>query len=505
MTARTAVVVDDVDDWPLSFPGVEVVSAREYLTAQPWAEARGVRVYNLCRSYRYQKSGYYVSLLAAARKHRPFPGLHTVLEMRNRTIVRTADDELDELVQKSLARIKSDRFALSIYFGHNLSSSYDRLSARLFQMFPAPVLRAHFARGDERWRLTSVGPISTRDLPESHHAFIEQAAADYFSKPRYRKRVKRAPRYQLAVLRDPAEVLAPSDPRALKRFERAAEREGFGVELITKDDYGRLAEFDALFIRETTAINHHTFRFAQRAAVEGLPVIDDPLSILRCTNKVFLQEALEEADVPTPRTFITDNADADEIERRVGFPCVLKYPDSSFSQGVLKCSDADDVRAHGTAILEQSDLLLAQEFLPSDFDWRIGVLAGEALYACRYHMVKGHWQVVRKTGDKAPPRAPDAAPEAKKPSKYRYGKVEPVELSHVPRRVLKIAVKAAKAMGDSLYGVDLKQVGRRIVVMEVNDNPNLDAGCEDAVLGDELYARIARVLLRRIEATKERS
>jgi glutathione synthase/RimK-type ligase-like ATP-grasp enzyme len=495
MTSRNAVVVDDADDWPSNLPGVEVVSARAYLTDPAWAAMRGVRVYNLCRSYRYQKSGYYVSLLAAARKHRPFPGLLTVLEMRNRTIVRTADDELDELVQKSLARIRSKRFELSIYFGRNLSASYDRLAARLFQTFPAPLLRAHFARGEERWRLTSVGPISTRDVPESHHAFLEQAAAEYFSRPRFRPRRRKAPRYQLAVLQDPAEVLAPSDPRALKRFERAAEREGFGVEMITRDDYGRLAEFDALFIRETTAINHHTFRFAQRAAVEGLAVIDDPLSILRCTNKVYLQEALEQADVPTPRTWITDSPDPGEIERRVGLPCVLKYPDSSFSQGVVRCTDADDVRAHGVAILERSDLLLAQEFLPSDFDWRVGVLAGEALYACRYHMVRGHWQVVRKS----------AAADAGAKAHFRYGRVEPVALEEVPRRVLRIAVRSAKAMGDSLYGVDLKQIGRRIVVMEVNDNPNLDAGCEDAILGDELYARIARVLLRRIEANKERS
>ena len=489
---RNAVVVDDPEDWPSLVPGVEVVSARAYLADPEWAAARNVRVYNLCRSYRYQKSGYYVSLLAAARKHRPFPGLMTVLDMRNRTIVRTADDELDELVQRSLARIRSERFELSIYFGKNLSKAYDRLASRLFQTFPAPLLRAQFVRGEERWRLSSVGPISTRHVPESHRAFLEQAAAEYFSRPHLRARTRKQPRFQLAVLHDPLEVLAPSDPRALRRFERAAEREGFGVEMITREDYGRLAEFDALFIRETTAINHHTFRFAQRAAVEGLAVIDDPLSILRCTNKVYLHEALEQADVPMPRTFVTDHLDAAEVEREVGLPCVLKYPDSSFSQGVLRCSDATELRAHGEAILERSDLLLAQEFLPSDFDWRVGVLAGDALYACRYHMVKGHWQVVQRTGSTIANR-------------YRYGKVEPVALDLVPKRVLAIAVRAARAMGDSLYGVDLKQVADRTVVMEVNDNPNLDAGCEDAILGDELYARIARVLLRRVEATKERS
>ena len=61
------------------------------------------------------------------------------------------------------------------------------------------------------------------------------------------------------------------------------------------------AEFDALFIRETTLVNHHTYRFARRAASEGLVVIDDPESILKCTNKVFLAELLSRHKMPMPQ------------------------------------------------------------------------------------------------------------------------------------------------------------------------------------------------------------
>ena len=60
-----------------------------------------------------------------------------------------------------------------------------------------------------------------------------------------------------------------------------------------------------------------------------------------------------------------------------------------------------------------------------------------------------------------------------------------------------------KLMGNGLYGVDLKQVGRRCVVIEVNDNPNIDSGFEDKILGDELYRRIMRGFLRRVERKKE--
>lgn len=482
---RTIVVVSRASDWPIEVPGVEVVLARDYLVDAAWTKERGVRLYNLCRSFRYQSEGYYVSLLAAARRHRPFPSLMTALDMKSRALLRTADEDLDAVVQKSLAGISAERFELSIYFGKNLAKRHARLARGLFSQFPAPLLRAVFHRGD-RWQLTSITPIGFRDVPPQHEAFLGEAARDWFSRPRYQAPRSKPPRYHLAILHDPEEELAPSDPKALARFRAAAETVGFGVEMLVRDDYARLSEFDALFIRETTYVNRHTFRFAQRAESEGLVVIDDPQSILRCTNKVFQAEVFELSKVPTPKTWITDKIDAEEIERRVGLPCVLKSPDSAFSQGVVKCRDRAELEELGAKAFEETDLLLVQEFTPSDFDWRIGVFAGEALYACRYLMARGHWQIIKKT---------DAG-------NYRYGKTEPVPLDEVPPKVVEIALRAARAIGDGLYGVDLKQIGKRVVVTEVNDNPNIDAGSEDAILKQELYLRIMRGFLERVEATK---
>ena len=63
-------------------------------------------------------------------------------------------------------------------------------------------------------------------------------------------------------------------------------------------------------------------------------------------------------------------------------------------------------------------------------------------------------------------------------------------------------MRAANLIGDGLYGVDLKEVDGRCFVMEVNDNPNIDAGNEDAVHGDALYRDVLGVFRRRI---RERS
>ena len=71
-----------------------------------------------------------------------------------------------------------------------------------------------------------------------------------------------------------------------------------------------------------------------------------------------------------------------------------------------------------------------------------------------------------------------------------------------PTRAVRLALKAANLIGKGLYGVDVKQSGGKFYVIEVNDNPNIEAGCEDAVLKEELYRRIMEVFLRRVQHVK---
>ena len=78
----------------------------------------------------------------------------------------------------------------------------------------------------------------------------------------------------LAILVNPKEKAPPSNEGALKKFEEAAKKLCCYVDFITRDDYNRIGEYDAMFIRETTSVNHYTYRFARRGEAEGLAVID---------------------------------------------------------------------------------------------------------------------------------------------------------------------------------------------------------------------------------------
>jgi glutathione synthase/RimK-type ligase-like ATP-grasp enzyme len=494
------IVVNNPERWPMSTPGVQVVSARSYVSDRRYADLRGAKIFNLCKSYKYQSIGYYVSLLAEARGHRPLPSITTIQDLKSASMVRLAGDDLEELVQHSLKRLHTESFTLSIYFGRNIARRYDRLALHIFNMFPAPLLRAHFEReparpgetgengkpGVARWRLVGVQAISSNDIPPEHLEFVVQGAQEYFAGKRRVAR-KAAARYDLAILFERDAPSKPSTNKTIDKFIRAAKDLGIEAEIIGKDDYGRLAEFDGLFIRETTAVNHHTYRFSRRATAEGLVVIDDPESIVRCSNKVFLAEAMEQNHIRAPRTLIVHRDNIEDIPLYVGFPCVLKQPDSAFSLGVIRVDEPSELEAKAEQFLSKSDLVIAQEFLPSSFDWRVGVLDRKILFVCKYHMVKGHWQIAvtdKKTGERD------------------YGKVESVPIHEAPAFVVRAGLRAAQQIGDGLYGVDVKQIGNKAYVIEVNDNPNVDAGYEDQVLGDELYTRIMRVFLERMEARR---
>lgn len=482
---QSIVVINKPKDWKFHIQDVEVVSAKSYLTDARYAEISNLRVYNLCQSYRYQGLGYYVSLLAEARGHRSFPNITTIQDLKSQSIVRIISDELDRRIQRSLARIRSLTFDLNIYFGKSVAKQHEQLSKQLYNLFPAPLLKVIFTWHEEqkKWLLQNIFPLPLSQIPELHKPYLVEFAREYFGRKRIHSAFSSKLLYDLAILVNPEEKAAPSDRKALNKFIQAAEDAGMRAKLITKNDYSRIPEFDALFIRETTSVNHHTYRFARRASAENLVVMDDPVSIVRCANKVYMAEVMRKANVPTPKTVIVHKKNVDQLVSELGLPYVLKQPDGSFSSGVLKVKDQLDLDESLNRLLNQSDLIIAQEYVPTEFDWRIGILNKTPLYACKYYMAKNHWQINQWHAN----------------GSFKDGAHDAIRLEDVPPKVLNVAKRAASLIGDGLYGVDLKQFGEKVMVIEVNDNPNIDGGVEDGILKDELYKKIMEWFAWRIK------
>lgn len=485
---KLLIVVENKKDWSSYYPSTDLITVEDYLTQSGEYDASQTQVINLCRNFKYLNNGYYCSLLAEARGHKVMPSVKTINDLSRKQLYGLALDDLNKTLDKVLKKqseTPTDSYSFTLCFGKTQLDSFENLARQIFEMFPCPILRVELRR-ESSWMIDSIRAESIHHLTEEDEDLFA-VSMDSFSKKVWRRpRSRKHSRYDLAILVNPEEKLPPSNKRAITRFMRQGKKIGIEVDLISPKDYIRIPEYDALFIRETTAISDHTYRFAKKAETEGMVVIDDPVSIMRCTNKVYLADLLRLNNVATPKSCIMSRDRRESREQAIeelGFPLVLKIPDGSFSRGVHKVNNEDEFIAVSRELFKRSSLLLAQEYLYTDYDWRIGVLNKKPLFACRYFMTKGHWQIYNH----------------KQSGKVQTGKYETMPVYEAPKAVVKMAVKAAELIGDSLYGVDVKQKDSKAYVIEVNDNPNIDNGVEDQFLGDELYQIVMEEFFRRLE------
>lgn len=487
------IIIENKDDWAPYFPSANVITVDDYLQSPPQSRGRRAQIINLCHSLDYLSPGYYCSMVAEARGHRVMPSIRTINDLSRRSLYAYDLSDLSTRLDKQLAETQHGddcRIHIKVFFGQCDVQPLQKLARQIFEQFPCPLIDIELSHKGH-WLINQIKAGSIEELNDAQQDLFA-AALDEFSHKLWRKPSKRRQfRYDMAILHNPGETIPPSNATALKRFISSGRRIGIDVDLITPKEYLRLAEYDALFIRETTAINDHTYKFARRAESEGLVVVDDPTSIIRCTNKIYLKELLDANQLPMPESHLlyrNDKAGLAGMCEHANFPLVMKIPDGAFSRGVVKVSNADELRKQAREYFKQSAIILLQEFLYTDYDWRIGIFNNKPIYACQYFMSKGHWQIYNH-GNKG----------------TASGKSAAVAISDVPEKVLRIATKAAKLVGDGLYGIDIKQSGDRVVLIEVNDNPSIDSGVEDAYLGMALYDDIMREFLRRLDAKKATS
>ena len=82
------IIVENPDNWKIDLEDTEVITPSAYITGDDYKGNNGLKVINLCKSYQYQSTGYYVSLLAEARKHKVLPDINTIQNLRFPSILR---------------------------------------------------------------------------------------------------------------------------------------------------------------------------------------------------------------------------------------------------------------------------------------------------------------------------------------------------------------------------------------------------------------------------------
>src|SRR5690606_108248 len=142
-----------------------------------------LKVLNLCKSYQYQSLGYYVSLLAEARKHHVLPDVATIQDFRFPSILREDSQDFDNLIQQSFKNETGDRVEFNIYFGITQVETLNKLAKQLFQYIQAPSLRAVFGKRN-KWILQSIKPLSIGEVPEVDRVLLQRGLEQYLQRKR---------------------------------------------------------------------------------------------------------------------------------------------------------------------------------------------------------------------------------------------------------------------------------------------------------------------------------
>jgi len=268
---------------------------------------------------------------------------------------------------------------------------------------------------------------------------------------------------------------------AVVKCRDVAESMGHTAEFIFPVDIKKIPRLDALFIRANTDPMNITYVAARMAEMYGIPVIDDPGSIQICADKINMYMHLMKKNVSMPRTRFLKKKELDEslaaqLFEELGTPLVLKEPSTSFSVRVEKVSSVSELLKIARRFFKLSDWIVVQEYIESRFDWRVGVINGQLLYACRYIIPSETFKI-----------------QASVNGHIVYCDVESVPADQVPPEVIELGRDAGNAIGKGMYGVDIKESNGKLYVIEVNDNPSLDGG-EDAHYPD-MFQKIISYLM----------
>ncbi len=210
-----------------------------------------------------------------------------------------------------------------------------------------------------------------------------------------------------------------------------------------------LLDFDVLIFRgfnqgslEEVILRMDALHRLQRL---GMKIYNPPSAIEKASDKFYASALLEEAGLPTPRTFVTEDAsEALKIFKQMG-DVVVKPLFGSQGKGMTRVTDIETASRVFENLAFSNLVIYMQEFVPhGNRDIRAFTI-GEEVVAAMYR-ISNSWKTNVFQGAK-----PVAC------------KLEP-ELEE-------LSIKAAKVVGCEYAGVDILEGPSGPVIIEVNSSP----------------------------------
>lgn len=214
----------------------------------------------------------------------------------------------------------------------------------------------------------------------------------------------------------------------------------------------QIRDVDAIIPRIAQSYTRYGSAVVRQFEMQGVFTTASSIAIVRSRDKLRAYQLLAKAGVGVPKTvFARDTADFDDvIELAGGAPVIIKVARGTHGAGVVLAETRKAAKAVMQAFFVEGVNFLVQEFVEESAgtDIRALVVSGRVVASIK-----------RQSLD-----------EDFRSNTHQGGTGTPVKLTEEERRT---AIKAAKAMGLPICGVDMMRSERGPLVLEVNSSASI--------------------------------
>jgi len=237
-----------------------------------------------------------------------------------------------------------------------------------------------------------------------------------------------------------------------------------------------LEDFDAIIPRIGASVTFYGTAVVRQFEMMKVFTAVESQALVRSRDKLRSLQVLSRAGLGLPKTvFTNDTKNVEEVIREVGgAPLIIKLLEGTQGLGVVLAENDKAAESVLEAFHGLKARVIVQEFIEEakGADVRVFVVGGNVVGAMKRQGKPGEFRS----------------------NLHRGGTAELIELSDEEEIA---ALKAAKAMGLGVAGVDLLQSARGPLILEVNSSPGLE-GIE-AATGQNIAGKIIKYIAQNVD------
>lgn len=252
-----------------------------------------------------------------------------------------------------------------------------------------------------------------------------------------------------------------------KRLKEEAEKRGHSVRVIKyRDCYAMieqnnptvsyrgedLNDFDAIIPRIASHMTRYGSAIVRQFEMKGIYTSSSSIAITRSRDKLRSMQLMAKAGIDIPKTVVSRNTtDIDNLLEHLGTPVIIKLATGTHGNGVVLAETKKAAKSTLQAFYltnEEGTNILLQEYIEESAgtDIRAFVVGSRVIASMKRQSLDDDFRS----------------------NLHQGGEGTPIKLTDEER---KTAIKAAKAMGLNIAGVDMMLSKRGPLVLEVNASP----------------------------------